>query len=288
MLSGKRVKYSYRYFLPFIIILFLVMAVFPITVYADMGPKPKITIRVANPPKGEYYLDLLVKDEGTYDNLKEDRAGYDQTKLALIEAYYSGGWHPGLTKGTGAPLFGKLTGITESEKMIHIFSYMGVPEDFKLILVTPDNQIVVSEEIHKNAFDFTLDYDYLSGEIRIEKLPNSYLKQYLSTCIPTLLLEGIVLILFGFSLKKNWKPFVGINILTQIFLTAAASVFIKEGQVTGYLVIIPVEILIVLIEILAFTKLLTQHSKLRRIVFTITANLFSFLIGCALISSNLI
>jgi hypothetical protein len=253
-----------------------------------MGPKPKITIRVANPPKEEYYLDLLVKDDGTYDNLKEDRAGYDQTKLALLEAFYSDGWHPGLTKGTRAPLFGKLTGIKESENRIHIFSYMGVPDDFKLILVTPDNQIIVSEEIHKNAFDFTLDYDYLTGNIRIEKLPDSYFKQYLSTCIPTLLLEGIVLILFGFSLKKNWKPFVGINVLTQIFLTAAASVFITEGQVTGYLVIIPVEVLIVLVEMLAFSKLLTQHSKLRRIGFAITANLFSFLIGCALLSSNLI
>lgn len=286
MLSEKRKKYNYRSYLQFLIILFLVMSVFPITVYADMGPKPKITIRVANPPEGEYYLDLLVKDEGTYDNLKEDRAGYDQTKLALLEAYYSGGWHPGLTKGTGAPLFGKLTGIAESEKMIHSFSYMGVPGDFKLILVTPDNQIVVSEEIHKNAFDFTLDYDYLTGDIRIEKLPDSYLKQYLSTCIPTLFLEGIVLLLFGFSLKKNWKPFVGINVITQIFLTAAASVFITEGQVTGYLVIIPVEILIVLVEMLAFSILLTQHSKLRRIVFAITANLFSFLIGCALLFTS--
>ena len=42
----------------------LVMMIFPIIfafpVFADMGPKPQVTVRVENPPEGLYYLDLLV------------------------------------------------------------------------------------------------------------------------------------------------------------------------------------------------------------------------------------
>ncbi|MGB8451933.1 MAG: hypothetical protein WCD89_06325 [Anaerocolumna sp.] len=74
---------------------------FPITAYSDMGPKPQITIYVINPPEEEYYLDLLVKDDSNYDNMKGGRESYDQTKLALLESVTTEGWHPGLTQGTG-------------------------------------------------------------------------------------------------------------------------------------------------------------------------------------------
>lgn len=108
----------------FIIMILIILIAFPITAYADMGPKPQITIHVINPPEEEYYLDLLVKDESNYNNIKWDRASYDQTKLALLELVNIDGWHPGLIQGTGIPLHGKLTGVKEAEQMVHIFSYI--------------------------------------------------------------------------------------------------------------------------------------------------------------------
>lgn len=93
-----------------------------------MGPKPQITIHVINPPEEEYYLDLLVKDDSNYDNIKWDRASYDQTKLALLESVNIDGWHPGLTQGTGIPLHGKLTGVNAIEIILLYFYERSVPD----------------------------------------------------------------------------------------------------------------------------------------------------------------
>ncbi len=266
----------------------VLLFLFPAKVYADMGPKPQITIHVINPPEEEYYLDLLVRDSSAYDNLDDDRVSYDQTKLALLESYNEEGWYPGLTQGTGVPMRGKLTGVTESGQMVHIFGYVGVPEDFKIIIITPGNQILVSDEIHKNSFEFTVTYDYETGEITRENIAFSYVKQFLMTCIPTLLMEGIILLLFRFSLKRNWKSFLGINIATQLFLTAALGrVMFQDGLFAGYFVLIPLEIIIFLFEMLAFSKLLKQHSKSRRVWFVFVANLFSFIAGFLLMGYNI-
>ncbi|WMJ86409.1 hypothetical protein [Anaerocolumna sp. MB42-C2] len=264
--------------------LLLFLVAFPVTVNADMGPKPQITVIVKNPPEGEYYLDLLVKGECSYENLRMDEASCDRNKLALLESYNTDGWHPGLTKGTRIPMHGKLTGVKESDVMIHTFSYVGVPDDFKIIIITPKNQYLVSQEIHRDRFHYTVYYDYNTGEITTEKIAFSYIREFLLTCLPTLLIEGIVLLLFGFSLRKNLKPFLIINVLTQIFLTTSVGWMIqKEGHLSGYFILIPIEIIIFLVEMLAFSLLLKEYSKARRVIYAFTANLLSFLAGIFLL-----
>ena len=268
----------------FIAFLLLFLAAFPVTVNADMGPKPQITVIVKNPPEDEYYLDLLVKGDCSYDNLKMDGASYNQSKLALLEAYDMDGWHPGLTKGTAIPMHGKLTGVKDSDVMNHTFSYVGVPDDFKIIIITPKNQYLVSQEIHRDRFHYTVYYDYNTGEITTEKIAFSYIREFFLTCLPTLLIEGIILLLFGFSLRKNLKPFLIINVLTQIFLTASVGQMIqKEGHLYGYFILIPIEIIIFLVEMLAFSLLLKEYGKARRVIYAFTANLLSFLAGILLL-----
>ncbi len=269
------------YFITFLLLFFMA---FPLTAKADMGPKPQITVIVKNPPNKEYYLDLLVKEERSYDNLDMDRASYDQNKLALLESYDVGGWHPGLTQGTRIPMHGKLTGDKESDVMIHTFSYVGVPDDFKIIIITPDNHSMVSQEIHRDMFNYTVHFNYNTGEITTEKITFSYIREFLLTCLPTLLIEGFALLLFGFSLRKNLKPFLIINVLTQILLTASVGQMIqKEGHLSGYFILIPVEIIIFLVEMLAFSLLLKEYSKTRRALYAFTANLLSFLAGIFLL-----
>ena len=41
-------------------VLFIFLLAFPFPALADMGPKPEIVIRLKNPPKEEYLLDLLI------------------------------------------------------------------------------------------------------------------------------------------------------------------------------------------------------------------------------------
>ena len=272
-----------NYFKTLVVILILIAAVifiYPETAQADMGPKPAITIIVKNPPDGEYYLDLLIKEDSSHDNLMDERDYYDQQKLELLESYDEDSWYAGLTHGTRVPMFGELTGVLDGSDMVHHFSYVGVPEDFKIIIISPENQIVVSNEIHRNTFQATITYDYLTGKVRQESLPVSYLKQFLITCSATLIIEGLVLLLFGFSLKKNWKAFLVINLITQVLLTATmGTALLKQGMLAAYLVLILIEIVIFIIEAIAFARVLKEHSKRRRVLYALTANLLSFAFG---------
>jgi hypothetical protein len=258
----------------------IIIACIPLQVYADMGPKPRITIKVTNPPEGEYYLDLLVKDEPRYNNLRDNSAGYDEDKLKLLQDYNKDGWHAGLAKGTHVPMHGDLTGEKVNNDEVHVFSYVGVPDDFKIILITPDNKIRISKEIHKTTFSFTVAYDYTTGNINLESITFSYLKQFFITFSSTILIEGLLLILFGFSIKKNWKVFIAVNIITQLFLTVLLGrIIIKDGLLESLIAFIPLEIIIFAFETVAYTWLIKEHKKGRRIAYALTANFFSFIAG---------
>lgn len=104
--------------------------------------------------------------------------------------------------------------------------------------------------------------------------------QFLITYPTTLLIEGLILVLFGFSLKKNWKSFVIINLITQVLLTFIIfRTMYKQGSMAAILFYIPIEILIVIIEVKLFNKYLVEHSKSRRVSFAIVTNIVSFLVG---------
>lgn len=283
MAAGKFANKYIGQIMTGLLVLTAILFFFPQMALADMGPKPEITVIVKNPPPGEYYLDLLVK-EGSYDNLNGERTAYDQEKLSILEEYNQNGWHPGLTTGTVVPMFGKLTGDKNGDVTVHQFSYVGVPEDFKIIIVAPDNQLIVSEEVHRNTYQATLSYDYATGAISQRPLSLAFLEQFLVTCTATLIIEGLVLLLFSFSLKKNWRAFLGLNLATQVFLTITIGTAVfRQGAFTASLLYVPAEILIVIAEAIAYSILLKQHGKTRRIFYALTANILSFAAGLVLI-----
>ena len=195
---------------------------------------------------------------------------------------------PALAHGTDMPLFGDLVGQQQGADRVHSFSYYGTPDRFKIIIVTPDNQLVVSQELVRDSFQMTLTYDYATGLISRRSLLMSYLIQILSTLLPTLLIEGLLLMAFGFSLKKNFWPFLLVNLATQVLMTALlGTAAIMNGLFTAYLLLIPVELLVMLIESVAFAFLLKQHKKGRRIGYAIVANLVSALAGMIVMSFSL-
>lgn len=97
----------------------------------------------------------------------------------------------------------------------------------------------------------------------------------------TLIIEGIVFILFGFRTKRDTAVFLTVNILTQ----AALNVIILTETNTAFLMVelIFLEIIIFIIEAVAYCLLFTERSKGERIVFSFIANLASLFIGGAAI-----
>jgi len=271
-----------------LLVLVAVLCLIPFITQADMGPKPSIDIFVQNPPSGEYFLDLLINKDAPYDNIpEEERAKYDPEKLGILEAYDEDGWYPGLAHGTGVPMFGTLTGEMKNGEMYHKFGYI-VPNHFKIIIVTPDKQVLVSEELHKKVFHETFILDYNTMQVRKTISPLSgYLRQFAMTLGATLIIEGVVLMLLGFSLKKNWLVFLIVNLVTQVIMTAVlGTVLIRSGLFNAYIIFVPLEIGILVAEAIAFRFLLRGHSPGRKIGYAILANVASAAAGWLLIAQE--
>lgn len=257
----------------------------PSAVSADTGPKPTIKIIVKNAPVETYYLDLLINEDWDYDNLRDERSQFDAVKLGLLERYNQDGWYPALAHGTQMPLWGDLIGTRQGTECVHNFGYFGTPDIFKIIIVTPDNQVIVSQVLHRQTFNMTLTYDYSTGTISQLSLGMTYFLQILSTLLPTLIIEGLLLLLFGFSLRQNFWPFLLVNLATQILMTAVLGrAAITDGMLIAYLLFIPIEFFIMIIESVAFAFLLKQHRKRRRIAYAIVANMVSALVGIIIMS----
>lgn len=272
--------------LALITFLIIINLLFPFRTYADIGPKPSIKLIVLNPPKDEYYLDLLINYETkhSYINIDEED-GYDENMIKILENYNEDGWRPALVTGTNVPLFGKLTGEKEGDTMVHMFRYLGTPESFKVILVEKSGKVTVSENIiERKAFESTVYYDYATNRMWETSATLSYIKQFTITFTATLIVEGIILILFGFSIKKNWKPFIGVNLITQILLTLVVfSAMYFAGAMAAFLIYIPFEIVILVIESKLYKKYLSEHSIRRRIIYALVANIVSFILGLRMV-----
>lgn len=267
-----------RWVLLILAVSLLLPMAFSFPVSADFGPKPSITIVVNNPPADEYYLDLLIDERKSGNSQIEEKDKYDPEKYSLLENYAVDGWVPALVHGTSIPLFGHLTGVRQGQSMVHTFSYFGTPDRFKIIIVTPENQLVVSPEIVRESFQLTVNYDYATGATSRPSLLVTYLLQILSTLMPTLVIEGLLLLLFRFSLRRSFWPFIIVNLATQILLTATLGVAaITQGIFTAYLLALPVELVIIIAESIAFAYLLKEHRKGRRVAYAITANIASII-----------
>ena len=111
-----------------------------------------------------------------------------------------------------------------------------------------------------------------------------YLLQFLATFVPTLLIEGILLLLFQYSWRQNWKAFLLVNVLTQGLLAVASSSFTAHSGVSGWYLFcffLPAELVIMLVEVFLYSGrgLLTGHSRGRAALYAVTANFASAFLG---------
>ncbi len=233
-----------RFFRSLVCTLFLIAALAAAALANSAAPNPVLTVKVKHPPAGEYTMALL---QGSG------------------EAYTTG----------------DVVGIPAGDKMLHRFHGMKLPRYFR-IAITDGNGQSTSQAFHRSAYYTTIVYDYAANRISYETpVWLAYVVQFLCTCIPTLLIEGGILLLFGFDWRKNWKPFLTVNLITQVLLTATvAGHYISSGD-RGYpeLGIILLEVPIFIAETIFFTMRLQGQAKPRRVGYALTANSASLVFG---------
>lgn len=269
--------------------------------FADFGPKPQLTVRVENAPQELYYLDLLA--EGSWDaedvdssdgiewsyHDKEDTL--DPDLLALLRDNVPAGWHACVAQGTtGAPMWGELyaEGTDASGNALHWFGYVGVPSTYRIILVTESGKVWVSDILNRRVLQSSVTVNWSDDTSAVTvSVPSTipgYLLQLVATLVPTLLIEGIILLLFQYSWKQNWKAFLLVNLITQGLLAIASSVYaIQSGpNMFSYLIFfLPAELFILIAEayLYAGRGMLKGHSKKRAAAYAVTANLISAILG---------
>ncbi len=99
----------------------------------------------------------------------------------------------------------------------------------------------------------------------------------------TLIIEGLLFWIFGFRDKRSWIVFIIINLITQ----GALNIWLNgNGPIMNYAIFVLIfgEIFVFTAEIIAFLFLCKEHGRSRKVIYVLTANLASLILGGYLIT----
>ena len=269
-----------------------------VSALADSGPKPLLTVRVENAPEEGYYLDLVAEGEyeghtygsgeSEYSGIDwsysdEEAAALDTELLDALRAAVPEGYHACTAEGTGgAPMWGELEGTPTGRQgeSLHTFRYFGVPDTYQILIATKNGDTYLFPPCTRTALQSSVTVDWETKSVEVPPAWIGYVLQFLCTLLPTLVIEGVVLVLFGFSWKQNRKPFLLVNLVTQGALAVYFSVTAVQSGVGWwyFFLLVPAEVVIAFVEGGLYPRLLTG-SRRRAFAYGITANLCSALLG---------
>ena len=171
-------RFLHRLSLLFVVLLLLTTAVF-----ADFGPKPQLVVRVEQPPQEEYYLDLLDTGDWAKNLYDLDERELDPALLAALRAAVPSGWHACIAQGsTRAPIWGELTGEPDgSGAMLHSFRYYGVPETYRILMVTASGETFLSDVLTRRTLQSSVTVDWTAKTAKPPLQSVGYLLQYAAT-----------------------------------------------------------------------------------------------------------
>lgn len=291
----KRTSYIRKFSLGLIMVLGIIFLL-PSTANADTGPKPSIDLIVRGLDTEDYWLDLLVTDEPEYSwlDITED----EKSKVSKLAEYEDeDGFHPALLVGSDIPIIGELKGKKqENGSYLHKFSYNGVPKTFKIAILKSDGTLIISKVVNRVQYQTVIEYTLenlntdekviLSAGETTEKIPLTQLiTGFLLRLFATLIIEIIIAILFGFKSKSSVKILLITNLLTQIILNIIVlSSCSINGQLHGLFTFALGELIVIFIEVIVYSNLLTERNKLWRIGYALCANIVSLMAGFWLLS----
>ena len=276
------------------ILLLLAMMLLTVSALADSGPKPQLTVKVENAPSELYYLDLLAEGEYEHEGdsdfsslSDEERAALDADMLAALRAAVPDGWHACLAQGVnGPPIWGDLVGEDAGNgTQLHTFGYVGVPDTYRILIVTKSGESWVSDTLHRATLQSSATVDWAARTASAPSAGVAYALQFLCMLLPTLLIEGLLLFAFGYRSKRSWRVFLLVNLVTQGAFAVYLAVIVLNHGVSGWslLFYIPIEIIITAVELLCYRRLLTEKSRGRAVGYAVAANVCSAVVGLWLI-----
>ena len=279
-----------------LLLIVLVILFLPLTASAYFGSESSVYIIAKNMPSYQVcYLDILEynslwNESGRISELEDYFSifphfsdEHDRSAINILKNYNKDGWTPLSANPFGMGL-NDIECDVKDGKCVKKFTFDRKIDKFKIIVVTSDGMTAVSNVIERKAFDSIVFFDYMSEEATELSIGLAFLILFVCTCLKALIVEGLVLLLFRFDMERDGVPFLAINIFTQAFLSLLlAAVLYSRGRVEAVLAYLLLELIILIAEVYLYANFLEQHSKLRRILFALTANILSIAAGIGLI-----
>lgn len=277
-----------------LLLLLLALTALTVSALADNAPKPQLTVLVENPPQETYYLDLVAEGPAGEDSdalswsfSDQEIADLDPTLLSALTAAVPEGYHACTVQGnSGAPLYGDLLGRELRPGVrSHYFFYTGIPTDYQILVVTESGETWLSPPCARRALQSSVTVDWEARTVTVPSVARSYLLQFLCTLLPTLLLEGVVLLLFGYHRRRSFLTFLWVNLLTQGAMSLYLAVRLTTGGFSGWILFayVPMELAILLAELLLYRRFLPERGKTEATLYAVCANLISALLGWTLL-----
>lgn len=281
-----------------VVISCVLLVLFTVSAYADMGPKPSVTLKFRDFQNGEFYATLLTNSDyysGPWSQVTEEDApptgngipeGYVDAWLAFAEyedpdGYYFQGFVQKPERHTDR----------EGEYLLFSWDYYP-PVDFKLLIYFPyaDQCFVCDESMETYAFHSQYEVTHSEPDEFRLYIDRSYgygweVFAFLVRLCLTIAFEILVALMFGFKQKGQLQVILLANLVTQLALNLG--LLTHEYPTIFFFYVVEYfiwEALIFGAE--AITYKLTLHRfeapyqpKKRPILYALSANIVSFIMG---------
>ena len=252
-----------------LVLAFVFCLLLPLPAQANAAEPPQLSVVVLNPPQG-LELSLVFSWEG-----QEEPVPAEATRLAWEGYYLFRPFNfPGFWEGSSSPQDMAVALLVETPE-----------ESFTLPLNT--------QFLNQDTGAYYNNLCVLDLQSRTLTAGQPWWRQPLLVFLRvalTLLLEGIVFFLFGYRQKRSWILFFLVNGLTQLFVNLLLLNFvgalgnIYSAKLAFWFLYLPMEILVILLELFLFCPMLKEKKRWNAVLYTIAANLCSWLLGGALLA----
>lgn len=270
------------------LLLAMVLFILPVTVYADMGPKPSVTITFQGLENEDFYVTLLSQWESTgpysLGNPYYDWMGEESVFNKFCEYEDPDGYN----------FLSYMEDCSDDETFE--WGYYP-PQSFKILLYFPDKDVFLEVDgvYERYAFDsyFSVDVTNLDAALAGSESVQANTSYYytmeiislVARIILTIVVEILVALLFGYRNKKALFTITLTNIVTQVILNVLLNIInFQSGQYAFVFHYVWMEIVVFAIETFIYRKCIESqieinNAKRLATCYALVANIVSFVVG---------
>ncbi len=274
----------------FLLVTALCITLLPTLAFADMGPKPSVTIKF-DESYTDFYVTLIAPEDclwGPWQPVKDwDRETWD----------YNEQYTPDFD------VLKKFSEYVDTNGYLFVGEFAQVddgtfkwgyhpPEKFKILTYFPDtDSFAVSESIEQYAFNsgFIAQIDRANGTLKAERHYNYWGEIFSFFCrlLFTLAVEIGVAFVFKYRERDQFTLICFVNGLTQVALNVVLSIVLYTSGylafiITYFLAEIVVFIVEAIVYAVALNKIGTKRPVWKHLLYAFLANLLSFALGMGL------